>query len=339
MAINRLKFIQDCAQLIAINGCSFAVLAKSGFESLISDKLGTLADAGYAEGLTAPLYPAVREYIAYQAAQIEKKIKNEVQGKYVALMVDGASKNGKSFLGLSIQFVFDGRMVVRNIGILEILDSHCSLNLMNEIMTRLHFFGIEKSRLIGITSDNAPNMLATVKRFNTHNEGDADGVDDEDNLEVDEDNDGEELMTESEIEKKAMLDQLLDDNQEYTALIESHLSKYAKETMDIYGIKCAAHTLQLVVLKAINTSEYGHLIASFRNVCKHLRKPTSIRLMKQNGIRIWLPRLDVETRWSSLYRMVCDSYNQRAILHRKWLVALTSTHTFLPTLFSNNFIS
>lgn len=301
MAIKRLEFIQDCAELIAMNGCCFAILAKSGFRHLIADKIAVLVDAGYASGSAAPDYPAVRENITYLASQVEEKIKNEVKDKYISIMVDTATKNGKSFLGLSIQFVHDGQIVVRSLGIIELLIAHSSANLKNEIMSRLHFLGINKSQIIGITSDNAPNMIAAVKRFNRRN----DGEDVEENFDFD----GGEHMTESDNESDTELDKLLDDDEEYMALIEKHLSEYALECMNIFGIRCAAHTLQLSVQKAIEASKYGHLIAIFRNVCKYLRTPTIVRYIKQQNLGIEKPGMDVETRWSSLYKMVCKHSN------------------------------
>lgn len=77
-----------------MDGCSFALLAKSGFKNLVADKISVLVDAGYGDGLTPPKYPAVREYIAHQASKVEENIKNEVKGKYVAIMVDTASRMG-----------------------------------------------------------------------------------------------------------------------------------------------------------------------------------------------------------------------------------------------------
>lgn len=143
-AIKRLKYIQDCAEIIAINGCTFQFLCKSGFKNLIAEKVAELVEGGYGEGLTAPAYTAVRQHIAYQASQIEEQIKKEVKGKFVAIMTDAASKNSKSFLGISLQYILDGVVMVRSAIIIELLSSHTSANLMSAIMERLQIFEIEK---------------------------------------------------------------------------------------------------------------------------------------------------------------------------------------------------
>lgn len=306
-AIKRLKYIHDCAEMIAINGCSFKLLCSSGFKNLVAGKVTELVEAGYGEGCTAPMYTAVRQHIGYQASKIEEQIKNEVKGKFVAVMADAASKNSKSFLGISLQYVLDGVIMVRSAGVIELLSSHTSINLMNAILDRLQLFEIEKKQVIAITTDNEASMISMVKRFNTYKEeGDPHDVpsSDEDDIFYDSADDEYETVIDRE-EDETQLNVLLDDTPEYTAMIKECLSQYALQTMDIYGIRCAAHTLQLAIREAMKYSEYGALISLFREVAKFLRKPTSIRIMREQGIKIWLPRLDCETRWSSLYRLVC----------------------------------
>lgn len=316
-AIKRLKFIQHCAEIIAINGCTFELLCKSGFKNLVAEKVADLVEAGYGEGITAQRYTAVRRHIGYQASQIEAQIKTELKGKFVAIMVDAASKNGQSYLGITLQFVHDGVVMVRHAGIIEILHSHTAVNLMNALMERLIFFGIEKKQIIAITTDNERSMTAMVKRINTWTADDADDAalgddaasgdetalsEDEDGSEDDDSYFGGNENVNSENEDE--LNELLDDNPEFQALILKCLDDYAIQTMDIYGIRCAAHTLQLAIRETMTASTYQRLITVFRDVAKYLRKPTSRRIMKEQRIRIWLPRMDCETRWSSFYRMV-----------------------------------
>lgn len=308
--IKRLKFIQDCAEIIAINGCSFRFLCQSGFKNLVAEKVNELVDAGYGKGLEGKPHKAVREHIKYQASEIEKQIRDEVKGKFVAIMIDAASKNSKSFLGISLQFVLDGVVTVRSAGVIEILSSQTSNNLMHVLMGRLRVFGIEKEQIIAITTDNGPNMTATVKRVNTfreEDEADALGATSDDDDSVYSDDEDEDSGVSSNIrsqEDDNRLNELLDDGPEIIALLEMVLDKYAMQTLDIYGIRCAAHTLQLAILRTLSKTEHKDLLDLFRKVASHLRTPTSIRIIREQNIRVWLPRLDVVTRWSSFYRMV-----------------------------------
>lgn len=323
LAIKRLKCIQDCAEVIAINGRSFKSLSDSGIKKLIAEKLTELKDAGYGLGLRAPHYSAVRKHISHQAQRIDEEIRKEIKGKFVALMVDTASRNNRTFLGLSLQYVLDGRAVIRCIDMSEMNISHSSINLKNLIMHRLEHYAINIAQVISITTDNASNMIAMLKRFNVL--GDEEESDDESDDESDnEENDGGDDKNEngdsssgdesdngnfefdlSDLERQGELDELLDDNSEYVALIESCVNELAKQTLIINAIRCAAHTLQLAVGDAVTQSHHFSFINQIREMCKFLRKATSVRELKDQKIYISLPRMDCKTRWSSLYRLVC----------------------------------
>lgn len=324
-AIKRLKCLQNCAEIISINGRAFKSLSDSGFQKLIGKKLNKLRRAGYGKGFRAPKYSAVKKHIQYQAKRVKEEITKEVKGKFVALMVDTASRNNKTFLGLSLQYVLDGRVIVRCIGMSEIICSHSSLNIKNMIMHCLNDFGINIKQLISITTDNAAIMIAMIKRFNTladdetsdeeeESDGDEhDDVVDDMSCEYDEEEpreesdgncDSDDSWLREDLEDQAELDELLDDNCEYVALVESCVSDLAKATMTINGIRCAAHSSQLAVRHTIKLSRYASFIKEIRNICKFFQKPMKIRLLKSNNINITLPRIDCITRWSSLYRMV-----------------------------------
>lgn len=322
-AVKRLKCIQNCAEMISINGRAFKSLSDSGFKKLIGNKINKLRRAGYGKGLRAPTYTAVKKHIKYQAKRVKEEIIKEVKGKFVALMVDTASRNNRTFIGLSLQYIVNGRLIIRCIGMSEITIEHSSLNIKNIIMHRLNDFEINMKQLLSITTDNASNMIAMVKRFNIladdessdeevesddADENDADEYDDEngeishDAEESDEEFDGDWIgFGQEELDE---LDEMLDDNQQYVALVESCVSDFGKATKIVNGIRCAAHSLQLAVHDTLKVSRHAEFINEIRKICKFLRKPSSMRLLKRNNINIRLPRIDCKTRWSSTYRMV-----------------------------------
>lgn len=77
--------------------------------------------------------------------------------------------------------------------------------------------------------------------------------------------------------------------------------------VNIYGIKCAAHTLQLAVRKAMKNSNVAELMKICQLVVKLLRKPRIINEIRSNNLEYFLPRYDCLTRWSSTYLMVSKS--------------------------------
>lgn len=322
-AIKRLECIQNCAEIISINGRAFKSLSDSGFKKLIGKKLSKLRRTGYGKGLRGPEYPAVKQHIKYQARRVKEEIREEIKGKFIALMIDTATRNNKTFIGLSLQYIIDGRLVIRCIGMSELTGDHSSMNIKNIIMHHLNDFGINITQVISITTDNAANMIKLMKRLNvlpdeveSDTEEDTDSDDDDENHESElaDEEEADEIVSDSDCEftdwmeyddGQAELDELLDDNREYIDLVEKCVSELALATMIISGIRCAAHSLQLAVNDALKSSCCGTFIKEIREICKFLRKGTSIRLLKKHKIYVCLPRMDCKTRWSSLYRMVC----------------------------------
>lgn len=78
----------------------------------------------------------------------------------------------------------------------------------------------------------------------------------------------------------------------------------------INGVNCAAHTLQLAIKNALFKlgSQQANVIKLCRDVCKFIRQQNTIYEMEKRGIKKKFAALDVETRWSSTYLMVCKKY-------------------------------
>lgn len=81
---------------------------------------------------------------------------------------------------------------------------------------------------------------------------------------------------------------------------------------EILGINCSAHTLQLAIKDALKflPKDHSQVIELCRCVAKYLRKSSTIDALKKDGITYRLPRLDVETRWGSMFTMVSTSLHR-----------------------------
>lgn len=162
MPAMRLKFIQACAEIITVDGRTFTTLAGDGFMRLTEDNLNDLIGAGYGSGLSAPHFRAVKMHIKYLAGRIFDEIRASVENTFVSVMVDAATSYDKSILGINLQYIAEGQHILRCIGMVNLTEGHSADYLMEEIFKRLNAFGIEPSHIISVTTDNAPNMLATV---------------------------------------------------------------------------------------------------------------------------------------------------------------------------------
>lgn len=93
--------------------------------------------------------------------------------------------------------------------------------------------------------------------------------------------------------------------------IEDILQQVATEhnhgdSFNLSGIRCAAHTLQLVVKDALAAlpQETKNVIKLCRRVAKILRLESTKFYTEGCGLTLKKPRMDVETRWGSTYIMV-----------------------------------
>lgn len=352
--IRRLEHIHYLSEIVTINNRPFASLQDSGFVKLRSRELTKLQEAGCGEGLMGRC-PAVIGHIADWASEIKKKIRLEIKESLVSLMVDIGSKNGRDMLGISLQFVRDGRVVIRSIGMIQLTTSHTALNIKDEILAVLKEFDVQPSQVISITSDNASNMLSMIKLFNQESNGDNEiqgmvcNENKEEEKEEEEDvplnkneniydddviraeidhildefnfvNTMSDAALEETVQREAEIFELLDDSSHYIELLKSLQNDFIMHTMNSMGIRCAAHTLQLAVKNALKAKNIRIIIDMCRIACKLLRKSAYKNKIREQNLKVVVPPLDCEVRWNSTYTMVItNDYHPTLVFLRPFL--------------------
>lgn len=324
----RLKYIQTCVEIVAVNGNPFTKLNESGVRSLLQDEFNVLRLCGQAEGLGHPNYSAIKKHIKYLAGEIHKQIQFEVCGAFVAAMADSATKYDLSILGLSIQYMYEGLLKIRTIGMINMTEPQTALHLKNVIWDRLQAYEISKHQLISFVTDNANSMTAMVRLLNDEEANDIDIVDDDDDGSdsEDEDNDNggmalpifdmdiqndeqqnDTISSDSESDDSDRLhevNEILNENNDFDELLKELRKTFSVFTLNIHGIRCAAHTIQLAIQDALSKDDLKALLTACRKLCILLKKKKTKFLLRQNNIRIATPKLDSITRWNSKFRMV-----------------------------------
>ena len=77
----------------------------------------------------------------------------------MSLKVDIASRIGRLFMGVNIQYVKDAKLTLRTLAVRELFESHTSEHLLKEILHILELYEIKVRDLYSFTSDNGSNML------------------------------------------------------------------------------------------------------------------------------------------------------------------------------------
>lgn len=318
--MKRLIFIQNCAEIVSVNGRSFSHLNDSGFQNMIAKQIQELKDNKC--GVDLHNFKEVKKYIGDASIQIIEIIKKEVVNHFVALMIDAGSKNRMSILSMNVQYVIDGSIVIRNIGMIRMMERHTARYIKSMVLDRLKVFGIDVMKVIAIASDNAKNFKAAIKLVD-ENVGRV--IEEQAVSEVIQnhqmDDNTEVLFTNTEIqsivdiygndaddvdsdEEDEDLEQILDDNTVFFDAVRSIEMDIRKTTFNVNDVPCSAHTLQLAVKDSFKNSNVELMISLCRIAAKLLRKETYVLELSEKDIQIKMIRLDCKIRWNSTYRMV-----------------------------------
>lgn len=338
----RKKLLFDCAEMVSVNGRAFKSLNDSAIIAMNEEVLSSLHCAGRDLNLSDKNLPEVKHLLHIVADQIREKIRIETKGCPLCLMIDIGTSGTRSILGIRIQFISNGKLVLRSIGMIELKQSHTGLYLSSVIVKRLNEFGINCRQIISVTTDNGANVLKTVRDMEKYmqtvdddaqilpktpskkkaseqqNQKENEPISDDDAIdreieaalalpdEVNEDDAYDILFDES------VSDENLEKGNTLLLTIAQELNRQhgINIVWNVAGIPCNAHTLQLGVGDSINetTVENQNVIKLSKKVAKLLRVTSTRRDIESAGIEYKSPRLEVITRWCTDYLMVIKIY-------------------------------
>lgn len=319
--VQRESFILSAVELVTINSEPFSILSKSGYRNGHKIQLEKFKSADCPVNLSDEHVYEIKDKVRSVAKEIKELIKTETHKKIVSIMVDSATRNGRSVFGISLQYKLNGVVKVVAIGMYELKKSHTAVYLAEVLLKVLGEYEITLEQVISITTDNGSNMLAMVKEVEDilfkMRDGSSTTLECEEQLNTlsnpnqsDENTDGEiDILLRKSIDDD-ILDELLDDVDFYEGLFEKLVSELRNQTADhslfVTSIKCAAHTIQLAVKDALKLLSTGNnnVIELCRLVAKFFRKQSTKNEMHEIGLTSTIPDLDCKTRWSSTYLMV-----------------------------------
>lgn len=341
--IHRTKTIYSLVELVSINSLPFAALSSSGFRTALESQLRSFQLAGCAINLNDHHVYEVKQKVNEVAQQIRNRIKDEVNGKIVSVMLDSATRLGRSIFGIALQYKINGILKEVTIAMRELKKSHTAAYLTDVLKAVLTEYDIDLHQVLSVTTDNGSNMLAMVNEIEDRLFA-GDEYDDEndegvranvpyaqksknsnptnatDQLQL-----GEKIQrflqrTESaRFDEDEALDSLLDDSRAYGDLLERLVQdtrqRNGNDHIFITSIRCAAHTLQLSIKDAMKlfSDDDKNVISLCREAAKFMRRPSTRYEMRQNGLKSILPALDVKTRWNSTYKMVSKWFKMKNI--------------------------
>lgn len=320
IAVQRLRLIQNITEMISVNGRSFKSVLDSGFQKVIKGKLDFLQKNGHGLNLKDKNLSEIKNHLSQTATKIRKKIANEVNGLMLSLMVDIVTKKNRSILGVSVQYVFEENLKIRSIGMIELVKSHTASYLSTVIIDCLKRYDINLKQIVVITTDNGANVLKMVRDVESCLQEEINTVKSAaviDNVAIDESVDDEiaQILEQNlDIEDddatcfSIFEDVALKENETLLKSITNAMHADGLEILyDITGVNCAEHTLQLAIKDALKNTSHTvqNVIELSRRACKIFRLSSTAIEVQNAGIKYIHPRLENDTRWGSLFLMVC----------------------------------
>lgn len=250
------------------------------------------------------------------AFQIRNMIKKEVKNKIISLKVDSASRFNRSILGINCQYLINGVVKVRTLGMIELLKSHTAENLCTEILQILKLYDIEIPQIFTITTDNGANMVKAAillvkeqEKFITENE-----IVCHDPSNNDENVDTDEIITVD--ENNSTITNENNSSETQTAENIETLVQNALELVHpiLIPLRCAAHTFQLAIHDVLKQDIFKTKIDIIRAAVKQLKTTKYKQIFSIAKIK--RPSIDVVTRWGSTFEMV-DSFVQNKATYRE----------------------
>lgn len=298
--LQRAKLIQDLIEFVTVNGRPINAIYDSGFQNLLNRQVRQLAKVGCDVSVTRG---SIMNRIQMLAGRVREEIFYELKGKSICLLVDIATRHNRSVLGVNAQYVSDGNVILRTLGVITLNCRHTAQNLAAYMIDLLKNYGVSLDQVIAFVSDNGANMLATRKYLNKVLSDDKDGEEEASDNE-EEENDGQER-----VHGDPTMAILLSGNY-YSDLLKAIGSEFAHEGVEvIHGVRCAAHTIQLAVNGSVDNSlasNQKQLLQKVQDIVKKLRTQNGLIEIKNRNLIV--PLLNNDTRWSTKYLMVRLSF-------------------------------
>lgn len=306
----RMRMIQCMCEIVTINGRPFNYLLDSGFRQIIENDLKEFSN----NGLSIPIDKNLTElhnYIKELANKVRKTITLKMTGDFIAIMLDAASKNNISVLGIAAQYLKDGKLNKHLLAMAHMEKAHTSEYMHDLVKKCLRQYNISADHVTAFTTDNASAMIRATKQFDEHVQDSYQPTDDVNLIDVDlpvyEDEHLSEFQMQSIMETISNIDEIrymLDEADNFEELYEHFIGDISKASKTVFTIRCGAHLNQLAVRCGLKQSNVAHLLAICKFVVKKLRTEKIKTMAVAANLVYKMPSISCETRWDSDYDMV-----------------------------------
>lgn len=206
---------------------------------------------------------------------------------------------------MNAQYILNNEIIVRTLAMREMKNRHTAEYIKSVVLDIFNMYEINIHQIYTITTDNGSNMVKTMKLLGEDTETEI--------LEELENEIEEQNVTMNESERVATHTNNNNMDDEETIQFAENL---------LTSVRCAAHTLQLVIFDILKESGTAKKLSEIRFICKKLRTTNILVLL--NAMKLKKPMIDCPTRWNSSFDMV-----ERFLEYKNFCSEMEETYSFL----------
>ena len=267
ISITKEKFERHLVQLVVGNGVAMKLVSSTAIEGLLGEMARIL---GVQLG-------NVRDIVLHKTEEMKSKLRSELEGKFIFLKMDACTRHRVNYFAINAQFVgSEGQIQIATLAVRDTQNNHSSDFIRNLVEDVLNDFGICKQQILAVVSDNAANMISTVKKLREERVFHSYDYEDED------DNQFDDILSLEEIVNVTF----------------THHHGYR----GMSHMRCAMHTLQLAIRDGLKLEQAASLLSKIRHSVAVARTPIVDRTLRHNVGKGAI--LDQTTRWGSTYLML-----------------------------------
>lgn len=124
--------ISACVEMVAKNGLPFSAINGSGFVRILNPIIDGLAKSD--QKLTINRNNI--EHLQDKTDEVVDRIAREISGRFVSIMMDIATRQRRSILGISVQYILDDKIVIRTHAMDRLISRNTSTAIKDRVRNR-----------------------------------------------------------------------------------------------------------------------------------------------------------------------------------------------------------
>ncbi|KAM4053246.1 LOW QUALITY PROTEIN: uncharacterized protein ACNLHF_005976 [Anomaloglossus baeobatrachus] len=234
---------------------------------------------------------SIRKLVIEEAFKQKEELKKTLKGRFLFLKMDACTRHRVNYFAINVRLVCDkNEIVTKTLAVKDTKAHHTSEFLQVLVEKVLQDYELKKEQVLSVVTDNASNMISTIKLMNESNDGDQQlelhsGSTDTEMFELEEHS----IVTEEQTE-------VASDEQQHDSLDDR------VETVSIcsfiHHMRCVVHTLQLAIRDRLQEGHAAALIGKVRKLATVARTPKVDSILKRRAGKGAI--IDQATRWEYL---------------------------------------